>query len=112
MSLDDIGHILQYRCCPLLAVIFDIAHHAAGVTRLHGSGYGTHRQFSAHLVAADGLKADGVQYHDAVNLPTNGRFPMDGFENTPRCRWGDHIVADPLNLHFWPRETGAFSPDF
>lgn len=82
-----------------------------------GDGLTPHRRcrwrsgLGSHFVATDIGEADGLENVDAINNPTDLRFPVDGLQNAARSGRSDDVVGDALDLHFRPREAGVFAAD-
>ncbi len=113
MRVDDIGHLTQERCCPLLPVV-------PVVDTVPGNGLrAAHRGLHLRIedlvldrVAPEGLKPDGVEHGDPVDMPADRRYPVNGLQNPPGSGWRDDIVADALHIHLRAGETGPLPQIF
>ena len=112
VSLDNVTNIAQERSSSLLAIFRIICEDTEQWDGLasHRSGRGG-TGFRSHFVATDIGEADGLENVDAINNPTDLRFPVDGLQNAARSGRSDDVVGDALDLHFRPREAGVFAAD-
>ena len=110
MRLNHIGHIPERQSRPLLAVLVHVEIQPRQIPALHRAPGFARRDLRPHLVAPDILEPDRVENMKPVDLPTDRGLPVDRFENAPRRRGRDHIIAHPLDLHLRSRETGIIAP--
>ena len=110
MGFDDIGDILQQGGGALLSLVFDDDADSGDAFSVHCSGGGL-TGLGADFVATDIGKADGLEDMDAVDDPADLRLPINCLKNATGSGWGDHIIRDALDLHFWSGKAGEVAGD-
>lgn len=110
-GVDEVADVAEEEGRALLTFLVDIDAEGVGTAFANerGSRIGC---FFADFVAADVGEADGVEDCDAVDDPTDLRFPVDGFENAAGGGRSDDVVGDALDLHFGTGEEGVVAGDF
>src|SRR5690625_3938670 len=112
MRFNHVGHVTQDSGCTLLAVFIHRIAQAGDGAFLHGAIDARAGNLAAHLVAADGFEAYGLEDVDALDVPADGRLPVDGLQDAARGRGRDDVVGDAFHLHLRAGEAGALAPDF
>ena len=108
---DEITDVTEEEGSALLTFLIDIDSKSFGAAFIDERSFWIRGLF-ANFVPPDVGEADGADDGDAVNKPTDLRFPVDGFKDAASGGRRDNIIGDALDFHFGTREEGVVAGDF
>ena len=110
MGLDHIMYVPQYGCSPLLDILRRIDIERPVPSQHHRTDI-LCRNFRLHFVAPDIGKLNWIDHMNAVNMPSQSRMPINGFQNAACRRRSHDVIGNPFHLHFGSGKASVLSPD-